>query len=163
MIFYIRQKAGEHPVMVALQHNPVFTGRNTGPQIFNHPLAVRSAVHQITDMHNRGVIRAMRRPVGRNFAVLFDQQIKMAMNIANSVAAHGQGPRSCDKGRGFHTPGPLWDICAKMKTQGSGYIKFQCFDLLEHAGRLQCIHHFRINRLIQIQNCNRLLPDAGSP
>ncbi len=44
----------------------------------------------------------------------------------------------------------------------SRHVEFQRLDLLEHPGRFQRLHHFGLDRLVEVEDRDRVLPHAGS-
>ena len=103
MVVDVRQEARKHAVMVAFQHDPILTLCDASAQVFNHSFAVGSAINQITDVDDRGVIAAL---IGRNARVQVLQQVKMAVDIANGIASHHDSLCSCGKKRGAGPPHP---------------------------------------------------------
>ena len=110
----IAQIAREHPVMIAQKRDPIFTPGMARHQIFDHAGAVRAPVHQIADVNDGG--RAVTGLIGGNPVMRGLEKVKLAVNVANGVGSHSGVP--VGKDRGFHTPGPPWDIWEQMKGQG---------------------------------------------
>jgi hypothetical protein len=54
--------------------------------------------------------------IGSNPVMRCLEKVKLAVNVADGVGSHFGVP--VGKDRGFHTPGPPWDIWEQMKGQG---------------------------------------------
>ena len=99
---HVGDKAREHAVMVAFQHDPIFARRNAQPQIVDHAADVRATVDQITDMDDRG--RAMACLIAGDAVMGLTQEVEMAVDVADGVAVHGLARVA--RAGGFTPPDP---------------------------------------------------------
>jgi hypothetical protein len=94
------QVIAKHAVVVALEHDPVFTRRDAVAQEIDDAAAVGAPVDQIADMDHRS--RPMFGDVGFDPGVDFHEQVEVAVDIADGVGSHLL--LSMAKAGGFHTP-----------------------------------------------------------
>jgi hypothetical protein len=118
MVIDVGQIIYEHPVMIALQDDPVLPGGDTGAQILDHARAIRPPVDQIADMDNRG--RAMFRNVAGNPGMDAEQLFKMAVNVTDGIGSHAgllmDGP-------GGAAPGPPGYLETDERARGAFWVK----------------------------------------
>lgn len=78
----------QEAVMVSHQHLPVFAARHTLTQVTHNTRAVWPPVHKVANMNDLCVGAAIGRTVARNQVMRALQQVKLPMNITNSVNLH---------------------------------------------------------------------------
>lgn len=86
----IGEKPREHPVMVALQHDPRLTPADTGQKEVDHAATVRPTVHKVADVDDRRPVIAHPPPVHRNPVVHIFQLVACAVDVAYGVGSHSR-------------------------------------------------------------------------
>ena len=85
----IGEEAREHRVVIAAQHDPV---RGAATQVVDDAAAVGAPVHEVAQMYDGRAAVAGVALVRRDARMGGAQQVKLAVDIADGIAAHGFGP-----------------------------------------------------------------------
>ena len=79
----------KHPVVIALQGDPVFPGLRAFAQIGDDLGRVRATVNQIAQMDDGGGGASLMSLIIGNQIMRPEQQVELAVNITDRIAAHG--------------------------------------------------------------------------
>jgi hypothetical protein len=84
----IAQISREHAVMIAQQGDPILSPEMTLHEIINHAGAVRTTVHQITDVNDgTGAVAGL---IGSNPGMGILEKPQLTVDVADGIGSHGR-------------------------------------------------------------------------